>query len=173
MGRRPRRGSLRGGNGLSDTRDWPLGGVILSLIGGVLVLADGALVAAAGGLASSLGLAGGGLIEGLGAVGAFFGLLLIVVAILLVVTPDHHLALGVAILIFSLLSIVSGGGFIIGLILGVIGGILGIIFQPDEDLDFDERFGFSRPTGGRICPRCAASVPPGSTRFCPSCGGPL
>jgi hypothetical protein len=33
---------------------------------------------------------------------------------------------GILVLIFSILSIIIGGGFIIGLILGIIGGALGL-----------------------------------------------
>lgn len=157
---------------MDDSDDRPLAGFILALIGGILILVDGVIVAALGGTASALGIAGGGLLVGLGALGAFLGFLVLVLAIVLFVAPDYHLPVGVAILVFSLLSLLSGGGFILGLVLGVVGGILGIIFSPSEDLEFDAAFP-SGPFTGRTCPRCATRVPQGPDRYCPSCGGAL
>ena len=40
--------------------------------------------------------------------------------------PGKEVIGGILVIIFSILSIVIGGGFIIGLILGIIGGILGL-----------------------------------------------
>ncbi len=45
--------------------------------------------------------------------------------------PTTAKGLGVLVLILSLVSFIAGGGFLfVGLVLGVVGGILGIIFKP-------------------------------------------
>lgn len=44
--------------------------------------------------------------------------------------PAQKTAWGVVILVFSILSIVTGGGFIIGFILGIIGGALALAWKP-------------------------------------------
>jgi hypothetical protein len=41
--------------------------------------------------------------------------------------PGKQVAGGVIVLVFSVLSIITGGGWLIGLILGVIGGILALL----------------------------------------------
>ncbi|HYK93102.1 MAG TPA: hypothetical protein VEY07_03555 [Thermoplasmata archaeon] len=66
---------------MSDELDRPLGAFVLSLIGGVLILAAGAVLAAAGSALGALGFGGGGVIAGLGALGAIFGFLIIILAI--------------------------------------------------------------------------------------------
>ncbi|HZY91407.1 MAG TPA: hypothetical protein VFG07_01330 [Thermoplasmata archaeon] len=159
---------------MSESEDRPLGAFITSLIGGVLILAAGAILAAAGSVVGAVAGGVGGLLVGLGALGVFFGLLIVILAIVMFISPDFHLLCGIGILILSLLSIVAGSGFFLGLLLGVIGGILGIVFQPSED--YDEMFRSpttSAPGGGRVCRNCAAAVPPGPSQWCPRCGHPL
>jgi len=60
------------------------------------------------------------------AVGLIFGVLVLLGAILLRIRPAHKKAWGIMILVFSIPSIVTGGGFIIGFILGIIGGALAL-----------------------------------------------
>jgi len=63
--------------------------------------------------------------SGLAAVGTIFAILVIIGAILIYM-PGKEVIGGILVLIFSILSIVIGGGFLIGLILGIIGGALGL-----------------------------------------------
>jgi hypothetical protein len=56
------------------------------------------------------------------AVGLIFGVLVLLGAIMLHRKPASKRAWGTMILVFSILSYVTGGGFIIGSILGIIGG---------------------------------------------------
>ena len=63
--------------------------------------------------------------SGLAAVGTIFAILVIVGAILIYV-PGKETIGGILVIIFSILSIVIGGSFLIGLILGIIGGALGL-----------------------------------------------
>lgn len=59
---------------------------------------------------------------GLTATALVFGALVLLGAILLNRKPAHRRAWGILILIFSILSYITGGGFIIGSILGIAGG---------------------------------------------------
>lgn len=61
--------------------------------------------------------------------GLILGLVVFIAAIKLSQNPEEHITWGVIILIFSLLSIVIGGGFVIGMILGFIGGLLAIVWN--------------------------------------------
>lgn len=65
--------------------------------------------------------------------GIVFGAVIIVSAIKLYTDPKHHQAWGTWILCLSVISILTCmGGMGIGLILGIIGGILAILWKPDE-----------------------------------------
>jgi len=44
--------------------------------------------------------------------------------------PEKNTIWGVLILVFSLMSFLSGGGFVIGGCLGIIGGILALVWAP-------------------------------------------
>jgi hypothetical protein len=83
---------------------------------------------------SALSNIAGGVFAGLlGAMGAFYAVIgavfgiIVIVGAILIYKPGREVFGGVLVLIFSLLSILAGGGFTIGLILGIIGGILGIL----------------------------------------------
>ncbi|MCE5339427.1 MAG: hypothetical protein LLF90_12195 [Methanomicrobiaceae archaeon] len=67
---------------------------------------------------------------GIGIWGIVCGIISLIGSYMLYSRPASHAAWGVVILIFSLLSVFEGGGFVIGLILGVIGGILAIVLKP-------------------------------------------
>jgi len=68
----------------------------------------------------------------MGILGLVVGIVVIISAVLLYNRPGEHAAWGVLILIFSVLSLFGSmmGGFGVGLILGVIGGILAILWKP-------------------------------------------
>src|SRR6184192_3649584 len=111
----------------------PTAAFVLSLIGGIFILLGAIVVMALASVIGSLMLIGGGdpnLAYLYGAVGLIFAILVLVGAVMLWMKPQQHVAAGVIILLFSLFSIISGGGFIIGLILGIVGGILGIVWKP-------------------------------------------
>lgn len=118
-------------------------GFILSLIGAILIIIGGISILALGAAAGdflAVNPAGAELgaeatelaasLQLLGAVGLIAGILVLVGAILLN-KPGKETIGGILVIIFSLVSIVTGGGFLIdlfliGLILGIIGGILGL-----------------------------------------------
>lgn len=68
----------------------------------------------------------------LGIVGAVFGIIVIISALMLNSKPEQHSTWGTLIVIFSVLSIFGSamGGFGVGLVLGLIGGILAITWKP-------------------------------------------
>ncbi len=68
----------------------------------------------------------------MGVLGIIFGVIVIISAIMLNSKPEQHSTWGSLIVLFSVLSIFGSamGGFGIGLILGLIGGILAITWKP-------------------------------------------
>lgn len=150
----------------------PTGAFVASIVGAVLMLVEGVYLSVVGSVASGAGLvAAGSLLGGLGFLGAFFGFIVLILSILLFRNPDSHTGYGIAILVLSLLSIFGGGGFIIGLIVGAIGGILAIVFQPDgAPLPLGPDLPSVAKTGSR-CPNCGAAIFPGE-RNCPKCEAP-
>ena len=105
-------------------------GFILSLIGGIIILVGAIAVLALGSAFSSTGVVGaaelGSLFVVSGAVGLISGILVIVSSIL-IHKPGKETIGGILAIVFSLVSIIGGGGFFIGLILALVGGILGLV----------------------------------------------
>ena len=104
-------------------------GFILSLIAGIIILINAVLLAGVAGFFESLSAVFPiflmEIFTGLVSIGLVFGGLVIVGAILIYL-PRKETVGGIIVIIFSILSIIIGGGFIIGLILGIIGGLLGL-----------------------------------------------
>jgi len=115
-------------------------------------------------------------------VGAFWGILIIVFAALLRSSPEGHVGYGVGIIIFAILSWFGAfGGFGLGFLLSLIGGIMAITWNPREASINVTMTAGTIPAPGpipqasaatRFCPRCGAPVEMGA-RFCRSCGGSL
>ncbi len=100
-----------------------IAGFTISLVAGILILANGLLFTTA--IGSILGL----ILPSLSGkiiltAGIIFGALVIVGSLLL--DRGRNAIGGLMVVIFSTLSIIIGGGFLIGLILGVVGGALGL-----------------------------------------------
>jgi len=67
------------------------------------------------------------------ALGLVCGVIVLVAAIMLYVNPRQHLLWGALIMAFSVLSVMSWmGGFGAGLITGIVGGILAILWVPER-----------------------------------------
>jgi hypothetical protein len=102
---------------------------MLSLVGGLLILIEGIILAVAGpiiavSMAGDLGL--GTLIFGI--VVIIHGLIIIWAAYSLRANPVRHVMYGAIIVIVSVLALVlAAGGFIIGSVLGIIGGAWAIM----------------------------------------------
>lgn len=75
----------------------------------------------------------GGMAFAMTVLGIVFGMIILVSAIMLYLSPTQHQLWGALIIAFSVISVLSCmGGMGIGLILGIIGGILGILWKPQE-----------------------------------------
>ena len=70
------------------------------------------------------------LLYGLTAIGLIFGVLVLLGAIMLHIKPVNKKAWRITIVVFSIPSVVTGGGFIIGFILGIIGEKLALSWKP-------------------------------------------
>jgi hypothetical protein len=127
--------------GRSDTA-W-----ILALVGGILIILSGTLLMAVsvfilphlsyGNLSTPPRLAPSsipGLVSGIVGVMGTFGLvsgaIVLLSAIMLLRNPNQPKTWGVLILVFSVLSFLGLGGFIVGAILGIIGGIMVLRWRP-------------------------------------------
>lgn len=109
----------------------PTAAFVLSIISGILILINGAIVIVAGGLAEEILPGMGAIISAVGFVGLIFGILVLIGAVLMYSIDPGKVKIGaILVLIFSILSIFTGGGFFIGFILGLIGGILGLVWKP-------------------------------------------
>ena len=111
----------------------------LSLIAGILILANAASVAAATtwfpGIIPTLPGSSGNdttILYSAATVGLICGVLLLFGAIMLCSKPEHTRAWGIMIIVSSVPSVVTGGGFIIGFILGIIGGALALSRKPEN-----------------------------------------
>ncbi|HYK93496.1 MAG TPA: hypothetical protein VEY07_05580 [Thermoplasmata archaeon] len=112
-------------------REVPLGACVLSAIGGALIALEGAvlvalasppIVPASSAIANAVGATGGiDIFEGVAVILLSFGLLFV---------PSSHKGIGIGILTFALLSLLTGGGFYLGALFGYFGGVLGILFVP-------------------------------------------
>lgn len=58
------------------------------------------------------------------------GALVLFGAIMLRIKPENKKAWGMLLIVFSIPSVITGGGFIIGFILGIIGGIKAFRWKP-------------------------------------------
>jgi len=105
--------------------------MILAIIGGLFILLSGVWIAEVGSILSLLtfGL-GGGILILLGAFGAVLGVLILVLGVLVYIQPQHHVIFGVLIVLFSVISLTSLGGFILGFILALVAGILAVVWKP-------------------------------------------
>jgi len=64
------------------------------------------------------------------AIGLICGALVLFGAIMLQIKPENKKAWGIMIIVFSIPSVITGGGFIVGFILGIIGGAKAFRWKP-------------------------------------------
>jgi Family of unknown function (DUF6114) len=107
-----------------------VGGSVLVIIGGLLMLLVGALVAYV--VSSILGgfhVGGTTALSTVLVLGPVFGLIVIIVGVLALVAPDLNILWGILAIVISVLSLFSTaiGGFFLGFLLALIGGILIIV----------------------------------------------
>lgn len=107
----------------------PVEAYVLVLIGGILMLLGGAIFAILGAVVFSfISLAGVGSLIGL--IGIISGIIVIFSALMMKSKNVQRVRLWSAIaLIFSIVSIANGGGFVIGFILGLVGSVMGLAYK--------------------------------------------
>jgi len=148
----------------------PVPAFVFGLIGGVLILIGGLVFSA-----SSVFFLGFFAILSL-----IFGIVAILGSVMLYAAPQQHVAWGVIVLVFSVLSIVGFGGFIAGMVLGIVGGALGMAWSP-----YPRSYGtpYAAPEGTpmtiapygvpvmpwRMCMGCGRWIP-WAYNQCPLCG---
>jgi len=131
---------------MSSQKQKPEAAYVLSLVGGVLMLVGGMLsslwfisgasyfggVGMMGGLGGMMGGFGFpfGMMGGLSLVGLVAGIIVIVGAVMLSSRPTERTAWGTIIIIFSAISLLGMGGFLIGAIMGIVGGALALSWNP-------------------------------------------
>ena len=115
-----------------------MAGFAISFVAGILIILNGLAFIALQSLLNSIidfvpipvPIPGIGIAQAvfatIGAIGLVFGIIVILGAFLIYM-PGKEVIGGIIVLIFSIISIVALGGFFIGLILGIIGGILGLL----------------------------------------------
>jgi Family of unknown function (DUF6114) len=116
--------------------DRPLLAYAVALIGGALILLEGWLALAASGAASTVGLSSAAAaLTGMSGVGLWLGTPIVLLAMVIYVWPSTHRVAGIGVILLSLGSFFGGGGFYIGMILGVAGGILAVTYEEYGDLE--------------------------------------
>jgi hypothetical protein len=108
-------------------------GFIISLLAGLLILIQGIvrLVRAEWALDFGFGeiprrLFGETFLTTRGIFAVVFGIVVLVGAFLMY-RPGKEMAGGIIVLVFSAVSIIAGGGFLVGFVLGVVCGVLGLV----------------------------------------------
>lgn len=102
-------------------------GGVLTIVGGIFILLVGAVVAyILGSLLSGFSFGGKNALTSLLFLGPVVGLVIIVVGVLAMVAPDLKILWGVLVILLSIVSLFTTalGGFALGFILALIGGIL-------------------------------------------------
>jgi len=125
----------------------PKTGSILALVGGILIMLTGSLLVLVStfilphlnfsnltvpqGLTSaSMPALISGVVGVMGTFGLVSGIIVLVSAVLLLANVGPRNTWGILILVFSVLSFLGLGGFVIGAILGIVGGILTLRWKP-------------------------------------------
>lgn len=135
--------------------------VVLTAVAGGFIVIDGAVLWSEGSFLNLIHPGLGSFSLWYGQTEALAGFLLIGLAFSLVFWPRYHLFLGAAIVIVTLLSTFGGGGFYVGVPLGILGGIFGMIFRveyypaPQEYMPPDDGPGpqvQGSPPGGALGP---------------------
>ena len=154
---------------------YPSTAFVLSLIAGIFILLGGILTGLIGAAITFFAFGVGAVI---GVFGIVWGILVIVGASKLRTNPEQHSTWGAIILVFSIISWFGAfGGFAIGFILGLVGGILALVWSPPRPA---QTYTYATPppmsspnaTPARYCPHCGRSIPPDAV-VCPYCGNKL
>jgi hypothetical protein len=131
----------------NTTPGYPRAASILALAGGIIITLSGVLFVAVSALilphlnygnlntppnlpASSLPGLVSGFVGLMGAFGLVAGVIVLISAVMLLTHTGQQRTWSVFILVFSVLSLVGLGGFIMGAVLGAVGGALALTWKP-------------------------------------------
>jgi hypothetical protein len=103
--------------------------VVLTIIGAVLVVIDGAVLWSQGTYLNLVQFGLGNFSLFWGQTEALEGFALIALAFVTLIWPRTHVFTGVAIIAISVLSLLGGGGFLVGWLIAIAGGIFALIFK--------------------------------------------
>ncbi len=92
----------------------------------------GSMMGGYGGMMGSMGFSGTAVFSGMSILGLVTGILVLVGALMLRSRPEQASSWGVIILVFSIISLLGMGGFFIGAVLGLVGGILALTWKPAQ-----------------------------------------
>ena len=81
------------------------------------------------GMMGSLGIPFG-FMSGFFLIGLVSGVIITIGSVMLNARPSEHNAWGMIILVFSIISLLGMGGFLVGAILGIVGGALALSWKP-------------------------------------------
>ncbi len=128
---------------MSET-ERPTAAFVISLVAGVFVILGGLFSTFMGmwgfgmmglsfrGMRGMMGQQAFGVVTALGFVGIFSGVAILVSAFMLNSRPSQASLWGTLILVFSIVSLFGGfGGFLVGIILGIIAGALALSWKPN------------------------------------------
>lgn len=100
----------------------PVGAGVLTIVGGFFIIVGGLLFALIGAFFALLGFHSGIFLLGL-----LVGFLTLIMGVLMIAVPSGHTVWGVLAVVLSIASLpVALGGFIIGFLLALLGGVLAI-----------------------------------------------
>ena len=96
----------------------------------------------------------GSLLEGFGLIGLISGIIVLGSGVMLRINPRQSVVFGVLILVFSVVSFFGSGGFVVGAVLGIIGGIMTLTWRRPvalaEALSRGEKTGETRGSGSEV-----------------------
>jgi hypothetical protein len=109
-------------NVLASVMPRPVGAAVLTILGGFFIIGGGLVFAFVGALFAVLGF-----VSAFFLVGLLIGVLTLIVGLLMLIVPLGHVVWGALAVVLALASIPFAlGGFVIGFILTLIGGILAL-----------------------------------------------
>jgi len=148
----------------------PVGPFLTALLGGVLMMSNGVVTFLVG---ASYLYAGDGAawsqVTGIGYFELAVGFVVVLLAALLLIDPSRPTTIGIAIAVLSLVSYFGGGGFFVGLILGVVGGIWALYVQPSGERAPEAAADLSTTrVRDQRCSKCGRTFSGAATQ-CPFC----
>jgi hypothetical protein len=162
-----------------------MGAFVCGIIGGAAILLVSAFEIALGAwcATTSCNFVFGGVPDvyiASGILGVVVGAMVIVFATLAYLRPEHHVAAGIMLIVFSILSLVSfGGGLGIGFVLTLVAGILAIAWQSGPQYlgyqpVFPAPYPYSFPSPysapAPVPPTAPVAAAPAVQRICLKCG---